>query len=224
MLTYLNSWGGGNLTEHEDKHPFVECATFADDYKYHGEGWQGDFHFIDIPNYESGAASDYDFETEDRNLTYALTDIVAWLSGKQGDSYKQGYMYNYLMPKFGNDEDLSKSYALRLLVHYVGDLVQPFHCETRFNDEFNTSDGDKGANMFPLKYHYDVDELHALWDKILYDGYHNIPRPIDDDSWAELQLDVSDVMINYAYAVSDSSKYESLDYHSYAQESFDIAT
>ena len=65
-------------------------------------------------------------------------------------------MYNYLMPKFGNDEDLCKSYALRLLVHYVGDLVQPFHCETRFNDEFNTKDGDKGANMFPLKNHYEV--------------------------------------------------------------------
>ena len=39
MLTHLNSYGGGNLTEHEDKHAFVECATFADDYKYHGEGW-----------------------------------------------------------------------------------------------------------------------------------------------------------------------------------------
>ena len=133
-------------------------------------------------------------------------------------------MYNYLMPKFGNDEDLCKSYALRLLVHYVGDLVQPFHCETRFNGEFNTKDGDKGANMFPLKNHYEVDELHALWDKILYDGYHNIARPIDDDAWTQLQSDTSDVMSNYAYAVSDSSKYESLDYDAYAQESFNIAT
>ena len=23
----------------EDKHPFTECATFADDIKYHGGGW-----------------------------------------------------------------------------------------------------------------------------------------------------------------------------------------
>ena len=23
----------------EDKHPFVECATFADNIKYHGGGW-----------------------------------------------------------------------------------------------------------------------------------------------------------------------------------------
>ena len=30
-------------------------------------------------------------------------------------------------------------------------------------------------------------------------------------------------MLNYAYAVSDSSTYESLDYDAYAQESFNIA-
>lgn len=33
----------------EDKHPFVECATFADNIKYHGGGWQSDWHFVDQP-------------------------------------------------------------------------------------------------------------------------------------------------------------------------------
>jgi hypothetical protein len=27
----------------------VECATFADDIKYHGGEWQADYHFVDIP-------------------------------------------------------------------------------------------------------------------------------------------------------------------------------
>ena len=75
-------------------------------------------------------------------------------------------MYTFLMSKFDNDEDVAKSYALRLLIHYVGDLVEPFHNEIRYNSEF--PEGDKGANSFPLPYHYGVDELHALWDEVIY--------------------------------------------------------
>ena len=177
MLTYLADYDP-DFTTHEDEHAFVETATFADDYKYHGEGWQGDFHFIDYPWIEDGVESDFDIKSTDRNLTTALNDIVGWLSGKMGDDYKTSYMYTYLMNKFEDNEDVAKSYALRLLIHYVGDLVQPFHCESRYNlEEFSTTDGDKGANSFPLKYHYDVDELHALWDKVLYDQHNNIARP-----------------------------------------------
>ena len=89
------------------------------------------------------------------------------------------------MNKFDNDENIAKSYALRLLVHYIGDLVQPLHNSNRFNTEF--PDGDKGGNAFPLKNHYGVDELHALYDKLMYDGYHNIARPISDDDWDTFQ-------------------------------------
>lgn len=38
MLTYLQEYNA-TITVHEDEHPFVECATFADDYKYHGHAW-----------------------------------------------------------------------------------------------------------------------------------------------------------------------------------------
>ena len=38
MLTYLGEYDP-TYTTHEDEHAFVECATFADDFKYHGEGW-----------------------------------------------------------------------------------------------------------------------------------------------------------------------------------------
>ena len=118
-------------------------------------------------------------------MTVALDSIVAWLSGKEGTDYKTSYIYIHLMDEFANDEDVAKSYALRLLIHYMGDLVQPLHCENRYNSEF--PDGDKGGNLFPLKYHYDVDELHALWDKILYTGYHNIARPFTTTTWDDFQ-------------------------------------
>ena len=38
MLTYYADAYPEDVT-HEDMHPFVECSTFADDMKYHGEAW-----------------------------------------------------------------------------------------------------------------------------------------------------------------------------------------
>ena len=113
-----------------------------------------------------GKASDYDIVENPNKITVALDSIVAWLSGKEGDDYKTSSMYTHIMGEFDNDEKIAKSYALRLLIHYMGDLVQPLHCESLFSKEF--PQGDKGANDFPLKSHYSVDELHALWDKVLY--------------------------------------------------------
>ena len=217
LFHYLCDYDADYCT-HEDQHAFVESATFADDFKYHGEGWQSDFHFIDLPNIEEGSASDYELDESPRNLTTGVSDIVAWLSGKEGDDYQSSYMYTYLMDKFG-DENVAKSFAIRLLIHYIGDLVQPLHCETRYDEEFPA--GDKGGNDFPLKYHYDVDELHALWDKIMYDGYHNIARPFTEDTWADFQPQVSYALDNYP--PSSTEDWQSTDYDYFAQLSYNIA-
>ena len=138
-----------------------------------------------------------------------------------GTDYLDSYMYTYLMEKFDNNEDVAKSYALRLLIHYMGDIAQPFHCEDRYDDEFK--EGDKGANLFPLPYHYEVDELHALWDKVLYDQHNNIARPFTESTWDDFQPQVTNVTDTYSYTVKDSSVYESTEYTSFAKESYDIA-
>ena len=103
----------------------------------------------------------------------------------------------------------------------MGDIAQPFHCEDRY-DSVETK-GDKGANDFPLPYHYGVDELHALWDKVLYTQHTNIARPFTDESWTDFQVDVEDTMDTYGYAVSNSSVYETIDYDALSVESYDIA-
>ncbi len=125
------------------------------------------------------------------------------------------------MKKFDNDENVAKSYALRLLIHYIGDLVQPLHCESRINKEFPK--GDKGGNAFPLPNHYEVDELHALWDKVLYEEKHNIARPFTDDSWTSFQAHLDDILGTYSYAVAGSSVYKTTNYEKWANESYEIA-
>lgn len=156
-------------------HPFVECATFADDIKYNGGAWQSDFHFVDVPYVDQGQASDYNITTKSHYLTQGIQNISDWLSQKNGTDYLTSYMYTYINNNlYPGRPDLAQSYALRLLIHYMGDIHQPFHCESRFDTTY--PDGDSGANLFPLPYHYSVDELHALMDKVLYVERNNIPR------------------------------------------------
>lgn len=82
---------------------------------------------------------------------------------------------------------MAKSLALRLMIHYVGDLHQPLHCLSRVNPEFKA--GDRGGNMFPLASHVGIKELHALWDKVLYEYPKSYKFPLTDDEWARVGAD-----------------------------------
>jgi S1/P1 nuclease len=84
-------------------------------------------------------------------------------------------------------KDLTKVQALRLLVHFVGDIHQPLHCGTGFYcfpdpetahlitvpAEAFGKPSDRGGNLL----FYDsspIDQLHALWDRVLVENIdHN---------------------------------------------------
>jgi hypothetical protein len=65
--------------------------------------------------------------------------------------------------------DEARSFALRLIIHLVGDIHQPLHCSNRVTKESPT--GDKGGNDFHLPSHYGNSDLHAVWDTLIYE-YH----------------------------------------------------
>ena len=123
MLTYLADYNA-TLTVGEGDYPYVESATFADDIKYHGGAWQSDFHFVTNPFIAEGVASDYKISTAKHNLTYGVEAIVQWLSVRDdGNDYLNSYAYKYIQNTlFPGNENVAKSYAFRLLVHYVGDI------------------------------------------------------------------------------------------------------
>ena len=79
MLSHLTAYNA-TLTAGEGNYPYVECATFADDIKYHGGAWQSDFHFVDNPYIAEGKASDYSIVNAKHNLTYGVEMIIQWLS------------------------------------------------------------------------------------------------------------------------------------------------
>jgi len=118
------------------------------------------------------------------------------------------------MTKFSGHEEVAKSYALRLLVHFIGDIVQPLHSMMRYNKNYTT--GDSGANDFPLPNHYTIDNLHSLWDKLLYKERTNIARPFTADSWLKFQPKVDTVMKEHTGAVANTSVYQSVDTDAWA--------
>lgn len=61
-------------------------------------------------------------------------------------------------PKAG---DFEKAFALRCLIHLVGDIHQPFHAVSRANHEH--SDGDQGGNLVKIEGAPQTN-LHAFWD------------------------------------------------------------
>lgn len=69
-------------TWREKDHALVECSTFADDWKYRGEAWQGYYHYINTNWFETGDESDYDVRTKkDKDIVDGCNQIIAWLSG-----------------------------------------------------------------------------------------------------------------------------------------------
>jgi len=95
-LQYLTAYNS-SLTAGEGNYPYVECATFADDIKYHGGAWQSDFHFVDNPYIAEGKASDYVIPAQVHNLTYGIEMIVQWLSVRNdGNDYLDSYIYKYI--------------------------------------------------------------------------------------------------------------------------------
>jgi hypothetical protein len=167
----LEVMAGENITRSELDHRFVEAAPFADMVKYEGGGWQSNWHFVDIPYFDKGGnAEDYpDFKFDDKNISVAIPGIVDWLQGNDG--YKNSFVYQTIMNYVKNDEQRGKSYALRLLIHYLGDIHQPLHCLSRVDDDYPA--GDRGGNDFNLPTHYSAKELHAVWDAVIYEFHTN---------------------------------------------------
>lgn len=140
-------------------------------------------------------------------MTYGCANLIQWLSVRDdGDHYKQSYIYDYIQNRlYPGNELLAQSYALRLLIHYVGDMHQPFHNLDMYNKDY--PDGDKGGNLVELKYHYTVDELHALWDKLMYSQRTSIARPINSTYWPTFQENTETMANDGREGVKDPAEY-----------------
>lgn len=137
--------------------PFVAAGEWMDNIK--GTGWKHyhPIHFTNVPVYAP------DFEGIAKNITvnatWAYDNAVATLRAPDTK-------YNLL----------SKSIAVRVIVHLVGDIHQPLHTSALFSKQFKK--GDIGGNAFKIKYTSKLSNLHAFWDALGH-NHGNIEVPLN---------------------------------------------
>jgi len=94
-----------------------------------------------------------------------------------------------------NNEDDAKSYALRLLIHYLGDIHQPLHASSRVDSRYPK--GDRGGNSFRVPSIDGASNLHSVWDSVVYDHADTPSLPYSSSGWNKLGSSVSDLENRY---------------------------
>jgi len=116
--------------KNEKEWPFVECAVYGDQIKRAGGGYQSQWHFDD-EGFLKDPSSNLKFVNHEKNITSALPALHDWLAGKDVSSH---WAHETIMKRADSEEE-GKSIALRLLIHYYGDIHQPLHNTGRYDEE-----------------------------------------------------------------------------------------
>ncbi len=81
-------------------------------------------------------------------------------------------------------EEEKKSYALRLLIHYIGDIHQPLHATARVDSKYPK--GDAGGNFVSIPAKDGAKNLHSVWDSVLYLYTATPSMPFSNSGWDDL--------------------------------------
>ena len=152
------------------------------------------WHYTNIPFFFNGKASDYNLTQPKGKMS--ITQVIPQLRKimRKDDEYKNTAVYKAIVsnPMYVNETDEGvRSIALRLLIHYVGDVHQPLHTYQGFSSLYKH--GDQGGNLEEITFHNQKEKLHAAWDSI-FGVYHerlyaHRLTPLNMSSWASLEED-----------------------------------
>jgi len=108
-------------------------------------------------------------------------------------------------------------------MHYVGDSHQPLHMESRVDPQYPA--GDRGGNDYPLPNLYPSkypNELHAVWDNVIYELHDfYLWTPFSDSDWDKQGAVAKRLMTSYPE--NTIANVTNLDPIVWAKESYDIA-
>jgi len=129
---------------------------------------------------DGGSIDDYDFTAPPYDIDSCMTDLVGFLKGEV--TAADSYYVNKIAESFSYEED-QYSFALRLVIHYAGDIHQPLHSVAEVNNEY--PEGDAGGNYEHIPSVNGVSNLHSVWDSVIYQytGYASLPFSDSDWDW-----------------------------------------
>lgn len=201
----------------EKNHSFTECATFADDIKGKGYSFQSDWHFTNEPYLDEPGTTidDFNFTIPDIDVIGAMVDLTKFLKNEM--TVSESTYLKAIADKLSDDAD-QRSFAVRLLIHFVGDIHQPEHAVALVDSKYPT--GDRGGNSEKIPSKSGVGNLHFVWDSVLYEytGRPNLPLSDSDFDWYTTEA----AKLAGEYSVS-SSDLKAQDFNGWAKESLEMA-
>ena len=174
----------------------VTTAPWLDSLKEYNDTYFNTWHYIDIPfNNNTG----YPMKPPSNiNVVWALNNTF--------EQYKKG------------TDPWTVGFNIRLLLHLVGDVMQPMHACVLYSPQY--PNGDEGGNLYKVHYNHTTTSLHAFWDGCagLYNEYFELPLSTANMTLLENQaLGIIDkyngTNVTLGYNVTD-----------WAKESYDIAS
>lgn len=135
--------------------------------------------------------------------------------------YDKTYIYEQIMSHGlkGHTEDDGLSTAVRLLIHYTGDIHQPLHATARVDHEYPA--GDRGGNSVSLPSKDGAKNLHSVWDSVVYAQTDDYTTPFSTSDWDAIGAYAADLVKDYPATSSDLA---SLDPKTWAADSFAISS
>lgn len=132
----------------EGKSSLDQIASWADDYRpTHPE--TGPWHFVDIPLQAAG----FDESRDCAGGNCVVDKIVTFAE----------------LLKNPSASDAERLQALKFVVHFVGDVHQPLHCE---------DDNDKGGNGVKITFYGRSTNFHAIWDEGIIEEATGLRTPM----------------------------------------------
>ncbi|MGQ3891144.1 S1/P1 nuclease [Legionella sp. CNM-4043-24] len=119
----------------------VASASWLDTLRQPDQLWMQSMHYINIPF------------SRDNTPLQPPKDVNAVVSIDQARQILES----------GRAGNYEKGFNLRVLLHVVGDIHQPMHAVSLYSAR--TRNGDKGGNLYRLRYNPVADNLHAYWDR-----------------------------------------------------------
>ncbi len=184
---------------------FINAAHWADDLRPFAEfDPLKVLHFIDHPFSTDGTALPAG-QPEPDNIVKALEDNVNIL-------------------KTSTDKD-AQAQALRLIIHFVGDIHQPLHCATRVTSA--NPEGDRGGNLVKMKVRGSNGQLkdtnlHSYWDGGIGSfpptGPNFAPPPLSQIPAAAAKAMQGNPATNPKLKLDEPTNYDA-----WSQESFELA-
>ena len=138
----------------------ANVSTWADSYKYTSEGsFSSAFHYIDAED-DPPSSCNVDFDRD---------------CGDEGCVVSAIANYTQRVQESDSLDDQEIDYALRFLVHFIGDVTQPLHDESF----------EIGGNEVNVTFDDEDTNLHSIWDTEMPEQLRGGYELEDAKSWAD---------------------------------------